>query len=75
MHIAIQGALAGLGAALLLIVLDYLLVRRVAERRALERKQRIELDPTERKRIAATARFAIVFLPPAFAFAAWAFFS
>jgi hypothetical protein len=75
MHIAIQGALIGLGIAIVWIAADYYLVRQVAARRALEKKRRIELDPTERRRIMATARFALVFLPIAGAFVGWAFFS
>jgi hypothetical protein len=74
MKILLQGAFAGLGAALLLIVLDYLSRRRVAARRALEKKRKVELDADEVKGIKATASFSLVFLPIAGAFVAWAFF-
>lgn len=75
MHVAVQGALVGLGIAILWILADYALVRQVAARRALEKKRKVELDPTERKRVIATSRFALVFLPIAGAFVGWAFFS
>lgn len=75
MHIAIQGALVGLGIAILWILADYALIRQVAARRALAKKRKVELDPTERRRIMATVRFALVFLPIAGAFVGWAFFS
>lgn len=75
MHIAIQGALVGLGIAILWILADYALIRQVAARRALAKKRKVELDPTERRRIMATIRFALVFLPIAGAFVGWAFFS
>lgn len=74
MHIAIQGALIGLGIAVLWIAADYALVRQVAARRALEKKRKVELDPTERRRVISTTRFALVFLPVAGAFVGWAFF-
>ncbi len=74
MHIAIQGALVGLGVAVLWIFVDYLSVRQVAARRALEKKRKVELDPSERRRVVATMRFSLGFLPIAGAFVGWAFF-
>lgn len=75
MHIAIQGALIGLGIAILVIGLDYALIRSVAARRALAKKRKVELEPSERRRLMATTRFALLFLPIAGAFVGWAFFS
>jgi hypothetical protein len=72
MHIAVMGGLIGVGAALLLIIVEYLLLKRNAERRAVQKGKKLELDQSERKQFGATLRFAF-FLPPAFALAAWMF--
>ncbi|MCX7962559.1 MAG: hypothetical protein N2653_13450 [Burkholderiales bacterium] len=74
MHVAVQGALIGLAVAIVWIAADYALVRQVAARRALAKKRNVELDATERRRVMATARFALGFLPVAGAFVGWAFF-
>lgn len=66
MHVVLQGALIGLGIALFLVVMEYVLVYKGAKERAARWRRAVELDVTERKRISTIVRFALV-LPPAFA--------
>ncbi len=70
MHPAIEGALAGLGLAVVIYVLDYLMVTRNAAERAARYKKKAELDPTERRALAALLRFLLL-LPPAGALLFW----
>jgi hypothetical protein len=69
-HIALQGALIGLGVALVIFVIDYALSRSLVKEDAKQRVARPELVGNEKKRIAALARFCIL-LPAIFAFAFW----
>ena len=70
MYIALQGALIGLGVALVLIAVEYMHLRKLARERAERRHVPAELDDTERRRLASIVRFCI-FVPPAFAIFFW----
>jgi len=70
MYIALQGALIGLGVALVLIAVEYMHLRKLARERAERRHVPAELDDTERRRLASLVRFCI-FVPPAFAISYW----
>jgi hypothetical protein len=70
MHVAVEGALVGLGIALFLIVAEYMLMVRAKNERAKRTKRPPRFEDAERRRIAAIARFCF-FVPPAFAFFYW----
>jgi hypothetical protein len=70
MHIAVQGALVGLGVALFIFIIDYVLSRSLVAENKKQRVSRPELVGNERKRIASLARFCLL-LPPIFAAAFW----
>jgi len=70
MHPALMGALAGLGLAVVIGVLDYMMVTRNAAERAARYKKKAELDSTERKSLSSLFRF-LLFLPPAGAILFW----
>jgi len=65
-----MGALIGAGVALILFVAEYLSVRAGALERAERKHQKYALDDTDRKRMAANARFCLC-IPPAFAAFFW----
>jgi len=68
---AVTGALVGLALAVAMLLFDYLSIKAgAAERAKRQFKKTVELDPTERKRLASMIRFCF-FVPPAFAFFAW----
>ena len=70
MNVVLQGALTGLGVALVLIAVEYLQLRKLARERAKKRHVAAEFDDTERRQLAALVRFCI-FVPPVFAFSYW----
>jgi hypothetical protein len=70
LHTSVLGALIGVGVALFLFAAEYFTVRREAAERAGRKKQRLQLDGAERRRLAANARFCLL-IPPAFAFFFW----
>ena len=70
MNVVLQGALTGLGVALVLIAVEYLQLRKLARERAKKRHVAAQFDDTERRRLAALVRFCI-FVPPVFAFSYW----
>ena len=70
MHPALSGALIGLGIAVAWVIFEYSMLKRTAERRALQKKTKLELDQAERKQLSATFRFAL-FLPLMFAIGSW----
>jgi len=70
MHPALQGALIGSGVGIVLVALEYLLLRKDVNERARKLKRKAEFDVTERRRISSMARFAF-FLPAAFALGFW----
>ncbi|MGQ0512560.1 MAG: hypothetical protein ACT4P9_18300 [Betaproteobacteria bacterium] len=73
MHVATVGAIAGLGLGIVMVAFEYFMLKRLAERRAVQKgKKVVEMDPTERKQLAGTFKFAL-FLPPGFALLAWMF--
>jgi hypothetical protein len=71
MHVALTGALVGLGIAVAMFVFDYSVLRqRAAERAKKAHKTVVEFDSTDKKRISGLVRF-IIFLPPMFALLFW----
>ncbi len=70
MHIALTGALVGLGAALFIFVIDYMLSRSLVKENSKQRVSRPELVGNEKRRVASLARFCIL-LPAVFALAFW----
>ena len=72
MHIALIGALVGVGVAILAYLVDYLLLRAGARERAEKLHRKFELDQTERKRLHSLGRFCL-FLPAVFALLFWIF--
>jgi hypothetical protein len=70
MHIALQGALYGLGLGLVLIIIEYTFVKKAAEERAERHHEKPQFDQTDRNRIKSVIRFSF-FIPPAFALGAW----
>jgi hypothetical protein len=70
MHIAWQGALYGIGLALLLIIIEYIYVKKTVEERAQLQHKKAQFEQADRNRINSVVRFAF-FIPPAFALGAW----
>jgi len=70
MHPALQGALTGLVIGVVLVMVEYLFVKRAVAERAVARHQKPEFDPTDKKRIRSILNFSL-FLPPAFAIGFW----
>lgn len=70
MHIAVQGALYGLGLGLILIIIEYMFVKKAVEERAQLQHKKPEFDQADRNRIKSVISFAF-FIPPAFALGAW----
>jgi hypothetical protein len=70
MHIALQGALYGVGLGLLLVIIEYMFVKKAVEERAQLRHKKPEFEPTDRNRMKSVISFAF-FIPPAFALGAW----
>ena len=70
MHVAWQGALYGVGLGLLLIIVEYLFVKKAVEERAQLQHKRPQFEQTDRNRIKSVVTFSF-FIPPAFALGAW----
>ena len=70
MHIAVQGALVGLGVALFLLAAEYMLMVKAKNERSRRTKKPPQFEEAERRRIAGIARFCF-FVPPAFAAFYW----
>ena len=70
MHIGMQGALWGLALGVVLLLVEYMMVKKAVEERAVQKHQKPQFDAQDRNRIKAVLNFA-VFLPPAFALGAW----
>jgi hypothetical protein len=70
MHIALQGALYGVGLGLTLIIIEYLFVKKAVEERAQLQHKKPQFEQAERKRIKSVIGFSF-FIPPAFALGAW----
>lgn len=67
------GALAGVALGIVLVLFEYFMLKRLAERRAVQKgKKVVEMDPTEHKQFMGMVKFAL-FLPPGFALLAWMF--
>jgi hypothetical protein len=70
MHVGLKGALIGLAIAVLLIAIEYHMVKKAVEERAAGRHRKPEWEAQDRNRVKAVVNFSI-FLPPAFALGAW----
>lgn len=67
------GALAGVALGIVMVMFEYFMLKRLAERRAVQKgRKAVEMDANERKQLAGTFKFAL-FLPPGFALLAWMF--
>ena len=74
MPVALIGGLIGAAVGLALFAIEYMLMRAAMADRTKRKHQRQVFDPTERKRVAALARFGFC-VPFAFALVAWYFWS
>jgi uncharacterized membrane protein YvbJ len=70
MHIALQGALTGLALGVLLIIIEYMFVKKAVEERAQLHHKKPQFEQTDRNRIKSVISFSF-FIPPAFALGAW----
>ena len=70
MHPAMKGFLIGLAVALLLIAIEYFMVKKAVEERAIARHKKTEFKPTDKRRIRTLINFCL-FLPVGFALAFW----
>ncbi len=71
LHPAVLGALIGAGIGVAMVTFEYFMLKRLAERRAVQKGKKItEFDQAERKQIGATIRFALL-LPVGFAIGVW----
>ena len=70
MHVAVTGALVGLGLGIVLMLFEYISVKRAAADRAERTHTKPRIDATEEKGLRSLLRFCLV-LPPAFALGAW----
>ncbi len=71
MHISVMGALVGLGLAVVLILFEYLAIKKAIADRAKRTHRPSQMDATEHKSLNSLFRFCLI-LPPAFALAFWA---
>jgi hypothetical protein len=60
MHPALQGALLGFALGALLVVYEYLTVKKEVKERAAARHQKPQFEPTDRARITSVLRFAVL---------------
>ena len=70
MHPAMKGALVGLGIAVFLIAIEYMMVKKAVKDRATPNNPNPEFDGQDRNRVRAVVNFCL-FLPPAFAAGFW----
>jgi hypothetical protein len=71
MNVALQGALVGLAIAAVLLLGDYVMLRKMAAERAKKHhKTLVEFDSTERARLRSVASFCLI-LPVGLAVAFW----
>ena len=70
MNMALQGALVGLGLGIILVVTEYLFVKKAVQERATPSNPKPEFDGSDRNRIKSVVGFSI-FLPPALALGFW----
>jgi hypothetical protein len=70
MHIAVQGALWGLGIGIFLIFVEYSFVKKAVQERAEQKHRAPEWEGQDRNRVKAVVSFSL-FLPPALALGAW----
>jgi len=60
MHPALQGALLGIALGALLVVYEYITVKKEVEERAAARHQKPQFEPSDRARITSVLRFAVL---------------
>jgi hypothetical protein len=65
-----QGALWGLALGVILLLIEYTVVKKGVQERAVQKHQKPKFDAQDRARVKGVLSFA-VFLPPAFALGAW----
>ena len=70
MHPALKGALIGLVISVLLITIEYVMVKKQVEGRASPTNPKPKFETEDRNRIRAVVNFCL-FLPPAIALGAW----
>jgi hypothetical protein len=70
MNVAVQGFLAGLGLALVLIIFEYVAITREVAERSKKVAKKLDWDSNQRSRMIGMIRFGLV-LPVAFAAGAW----
>jgi len=70
MHIALQGALVGLGIAVFLYVFEYMAVKSAAAQRAKKMAKKAEILQEERSRLRGVFMFCL-FCPPGMALIFW----
>ena len=73
MESAIQGAVVGVVIGLVLVLFEYIMIKKAVDERAKRYHRKAEFDQTEKKRIHTVMRFAL-FLPIGFAAGAWLIF-
>jgi hypothetical protein len=73
MESAIQGAVLGAVVGLVLVMFEYIMIKKAVDERAKRYHRKAEFDQTEKKRIHTVIRFAF-FLPIGFAAGAWLIF-
>ena len=73
MHIALQGALVGLGIGVFLTLFEYLALKKSVEERAKRLHRKAQFEDIEKRRIRTVMRFALI-LPIGFAAGAWLVF-
>ena len=74
MESAIQGAVVGAVIGLILVMFEYIMIKKAVDERAKRYHRKAEFDQTEKKRIHTVVRFALI-LPIGFAAGAWLVFS
>jgi hypothetical protein len=70
MHPALQGALIGLAIGAFLVAVEYFMLKKAAEDRAVKMHRKPVLEEMERRRIATVFRFGLI-LPIGFALGFW----
>jgi ABC-type Fe3+ transport system permease subunit len=70
MPAAVEGALVGLAIGVVLVLLEFMMLKKDVNQRATKYHRKAEFDVTERRRMATIARFACI-LPFAFAAGFW----
>ena len=70
MPVALEGALVGLGIGVVLVAVEYYMLKKDAEERSKRLHRTIEMDETAKRRINTVLRFSLL-LPAGFALGFW----